>query len=124
MNRRAKTLFSLSALAAAAVCLGACGKLGDLDRPAPFGSTTSREQQQYNAEKAAANRANGESNVNQSATSQTNGDYTYNDGAKDPALQVMRTSPPAGAPPSPFDSKSGGGGVLPDPYADPNTVPR
>jgi hypothetical protein len=120
MTRPLKLNLAIPA-AIALLALGACGKQGVLDRPAPlFGS---KEQAQYNAEKAAASRANGESNAAQSATSQTNGDYTYSDGSKDPALQPMRSSPPPGAPPSPFDSNSIGG-VLPDPYADPNRAPR
>jgi hypothetical protein len=108
------------ALALAAVALGACGKQGALDRPAPlFG----KDRAEYEAQKAAAAKANGESKVNESATSQTNGDYTYGDGAKDPALAPLRSSPPPGATPSPFDN-SAPGGVLPDPYADPNRAPR
>jgi hypothetical protein len=105
----------------ATLALGACGKQGLLDRPAPLFGTSARAD--YLRQKAAAERANGEANTAQSATSQTNGDYTYRDGAKDPALAPMRSLPPPGAPPSPFDSKTGGG-VLPDPYADPNRAPR
>ncbi len=127
MIRSIKTTLALGGLAAA-LALGACGKQGDLDRPGPlFGGGKKADAQadaQYAAEKAAAKRANGQSRENQSATSQTNGDYTQdNDGTKDPNLQVLRSSPPPGAPPSPFDSRPMGG-VLPDPYADPNTVPR
>jgi hypothetical protein len=121
MTRLLKSRLLIPAAALAALTLGACGKQGTLDRPGPlFGS---KEQAQYEAEKTAANRANGESRSAQSATSQTNGDYTYKDGPKDPALQPLRSSPPPGAPPSPFDSNPIGG-VLPDPYADPNRVPR
>jgi hypothetical protein len=110
----------LPAVLLATLGLSACGKQGLLDRPAPLFGYNARAE--YLREKAAAERANGESNTAQSATSQTNGDYTYGDGAKDPALQPQRSAPPPGRPPSPFDSK--GGGVLPDPYADPNRAPR
>jgi hypothetical protein len=61
MTRLLKTAMSLPVLAAALVSLGACGKLGELDRPAPIFSS--------------------------------------------------------------FDSRPIGG-VLPDPYADPNGTPR
>jgi predicted small lipoprotein YifL len=122
MNRTLKTAVSLPVLAAALLALGACGKLGNLDRPAPLFSSKQRSQEA--AERAAANRAKGEATADQSATSQTNGDYTQDrDGAKDPNLAPLRSSPPPGAPPSPFDSRPIGG-VLPDPYADPNTTPR
>jgi predicted small lipoprotein YifL len=122
MTRLLKIALSAPILAAALVSLGACGKLGELDRPAPVFSSKQRATE--NAERAAANRANGESRADQSATSQTNGDYTQDrDGAKDPALRPLRSSPPPGAPPSPFDSRPMGG-VLPDPYADPNGTPR
>ncbi len=124
-----KTSMVLSGVAAIALlALGACGKEGDLDRPGPLFQAKARADAQadakYAAEKAAARRANGESNTDQSATSQTNGDFSQDrDGSKDPNLQVLRSAPPPGAPPSPFDSRPTGG-VLPDPYADPNTVPR
>jgi len=100
--------------------LAACGKQGSLDRPGPlFGSTRS----QVRAEREAAARANSETATTSSATSQTNGDYSQpSDGAKDPALLPFRTNPPAGAlNPS---GGTGGNGVLPDPYADPNRAPR
>jgi hypothetical protein len=100
--------------------LAACGKQGALERPGPlFGGGKS----QARLEREAAARANGEANRNSAATSQTNGDYTQaSDGAKDPALQPIRSNPPPGVPPSPFGSRTGG--VLPDPYADPNRAPR
>jgi hypothetical protein len=106
----------------AAVTLGACGKQGMLDRPAPlFGSQARAE---YLREKRAADRANGQSNASQSATSQTNGDYSVpGDGSKDPALKPLRSDPIPGATPNPFGPRPMGG-VLPDPYADPNTAPR
>jgi hypothetical protein len=96
--------------------LAACGKQGQLDRPGPlFGSKR--------AQREAADRAKSEPNPDSSATSQTNGDYSQaSDGAKDPALAPIRSNPPPGMPSSPFGSQSGG--VIPDPLADPNRVPR
>ena len=99
-----------------ALGLAACGKQGQLDRPGPiFGSKR--------AQREAAARANTGPSPDGSATSQTNGDYSQaSDGAKDPALAPIRSNPPPGMPPSPFGSQSGG--VIPDPLADPNRVPR
>ncbi len=99
--------------------LAACGKQGSLDRPGPFGNTRS----QARAEREAAARANDLPNHDSSATSQTNGDYSQaSDGAKDPALLPFRSSVPQGAlNPS---GGTGGNGVIPDPFADPNRVPR
>jgi hypothetical protein len=120
MSRMLKPLLIVPAVAMAALALGACGKQGTLDRPAPlFG----KARAEYEAQKAAAARANGRSKADESATSQTNGDYTYNDGSKDPALQPLRSAPPPGAGPTPFDTNPIGG-VLPDPYSDPNRAPR
>ena len=102
-----------------ALGLAACGKQGELDRPGPLFPRRSEAR----AERQAAARADGEANRNSTATSQTNGDYSQpSDGAKDPALQPYRSNPPPGAP-NPFGG-SGGGGVLPDPVADPNRAPR
>lgn len=103
-----------------ALGLAACGKQGALDRPGPlFGSKRSEARR----EREAAARANDQPNHDSAATSQTNGDYSQpSDGAKDPALLPFRTNPPAGAPnPS---GGTGGHGVIPDPLADPNRVPR
>ncbi len=112
--------FLVPAVLLTTLALGACGKQGSLDRPAPlFG----RARSQYEAQRAAANRAKGEANTDQSATSQTNGDYSQAaDGAKDPALRPLRSDPTLGRPNDPFGS--GPGGSLPDPYADPNRTPR
>jgi hypothetical protein len=111
----------IPAVLLAALALGACGKQGMLDRPAPlFGQARA----DYLRQKRAADRATTEGNGNQSATSQTNGDYTYHgDGTKDPALQPLRSDPIPGAAPNPFGSRPMSG-VLPDPYADPNRTPR
>jgi len=101
--------------------LTACGKQGSLDRPGPlFG----RPRSEHRVMRDAAARANGEQDKSQtSATSQTNGDYSQpGDGAKDPALIPQRTAPPPGAINNGLSG--GGGGVLPDPYADPNRSPR
>jgi hypothetical protein len=100
--------------------LAACGKQGTLDRPGPlFGSTRSEARR----EREAAARANQQPNADAGATSQTNGDYSQaSDGAKDPALLPFRSSPPQGAiNPS---GGTGGNGLLPDPIADPNRIPR
>jgi hypothetical protein len=105
-----------------AIALSACGKQGLLDRPAPLFGSQARAD--YIREKRAADRANGEASTDARATSQTNGDYSVQgDGSKDPALQPLRSDPIPGAAPSPFGSQ-GVGGVLPDPYADPNRAPR
>lgn len=103
--------------------LGACGKQGLLERPAPLFGESARAEY-FRAQRAAA-RANGESNADQSATSQTNGDFTQQSdgGSKDPALTPLRSDPIPGATPSPFGGRSMSG-VLPDPYADPNRTPR
>jgi hypothetical protein len=102
-----------------ALDLAACGKQGSLDRPGPlFGSGS-----QNRAMRQAAARANNESKSNSSANSQANGDYSQaSDGAKDPALLPFRSNPPPGAP-NPFGQPPSTG-VLPDPYNDPNRVPR
>jgi hypothetical protein len=99
--------------------LAACGKQGALDRPGPlFGSQRSEARR----EREAAARANDQVNHDSAATSQTNGDYTQpSDGAKDPALLPFRTNPPPGAPNT---RGTGGNGLIPDPTADPNRVPR
>ena len=104
-----------------ALGLSACGKLGSLDRPGPLFSNPQRSQQR--AEREAAARAAGEKNADTSATSQTNGDYSQaSDGAKDPALAPIRSDPTSGINEGPLTGRTGG--VLPDPYANPNTAPR
>ena len=112
------------ALGLLALDLAACGKQGELDRPGPlFGPLKQQHRSTARAERDAAARANGEANRNSSATSQTNGDYSLpSDGAKDPALQPFRSNPPPGAP-NQFGG-AGGGGVIPDPFNDPNRAPR
>ena len=112
---------AICAISLAALGLGACGKQGSLDRPAPL--IGERAKAEYRAQRAAAARGAGEASADGSATSQTNGDYSQPaDGAKDPALTPMRSAPIPGASPSPFSKPSGG--LLPDPFADPNRVPR
>ena len=81
-----------------------------------------RPRSEHRAMRDAAARANGEQDQTQtSATSTTNGDYTR--GGRDPALTPSRTPPPPGAINNGL-SGGGSGGVLPDPYADPNRAPR
>jgi hypothetical protein len=103
--------------------LAACGKQGALDRPGPlFGGGQTRSSTR--AQRAAADRAANQASPDSSATSQTNGDYSQpSDGAKDPALTPMRSSPPPGMPSDPLGN-NGRGGVLPDPFSDPNRAPR
>jgi hypothetical protein len=112
----------IPAVVLGALAVSACGKQGALDRPAPlFGR---QAQSDYLRQKRAADRANGEASTDKSANSQTNGDYSQSkDGSKDPALRPMRSAPIPGAANDPFGSRSTGG-VLPDPYADPNSTPR
>ena len=108
------------ALALLSLDLAACGKQGSLDRPGPLFQRRSEHRQMRDA----AARANGEkSSTDTSATSQTNGDYSHaSDGAKDPALLPLRSNPPPSMNTGPFSTT--GGGVLPDPYNDPNRAPR
>jgi hypothetical protein len=110
----------LAAIGLSSVGLAACGKQGALERPGPLFQRRSTAR----AEREAAARANAQANPNSSATSQTNGDYSQaSDGAKDPALAPYRSNPPPGAPYNQLGS-SRSGGVLPDPYSDPNRAPR
>ena len=99
--------------------LAACGKQGALDRPGPlFGSKRSEARR----EREAAARANDLPSNASAATSQTNGDYSQpSDGAKNPALLPFRTNPPPGVT---NQRGTGGNGLIPDPTADPNRVPR
>ncbi len=111
----------ITAALVGAMGLSACGKLGSLDRPGPLFDNHARSQAR--AEREAAARASGESSKDGSATSQTNGDYSQaSDGAKDPALRPIRSDPMPGISQGPLSGRTGG--VLPDPYADPNRAPR
>ena len=100
-----------------ALALGACGKEGQLDRPAPlFGAKAKAEYRAQQAREAAARRA----------AKATAGDPAppppdYQRG--DPSLDPMRASPVPGAPSTPFDHPNGGG-ALPDPFDNPNAQPR
>jgi hypothetical protein len=107
-----------------ALDMAACGKQGSLDRPGPLFGGQPQHRSQARIEREAAARANSQANPNSGATSQTNGDYSQpSDGAKDPVLQPYRSNPPPGAP-NQFGGNGGGGGVIPDPFSDPNRVPR
>jgi hypothetical protein len=108
------------ALGFLALDLAACGKQGSLDRPGPlFGSARSQERR----ERAAAGRADQQTNPTPGTTSQTNGDYSQSaDGAKDPALLPFRSNPPPGAP-NQFGTTPSAG-TLPNPINDPNRIPR
>ena len=107
-------------LAGAVLALAACGKEGSLDKPAPlFGAKAKAE---YKAEQdreaaEAKKQARGDNSVPNPAPATP----AYDRG--DPALDPIRAAPPVGAPPTPYDSSTLGG-VLPDPYANPNAQPR
>jgi hypothetical protein len=108
-----------SAALIGAVAMAGCGKQGKLDQPAPlFGA---KAQAEYKAEKereirqARANRR-GDNSVPDPAPPAM-------DAGRDPALDPLRASPTPGAPPNPFNN-SGPGGVLPDPYSNPNAQPQ
>jgi predicted small lipoprotein YifL len=109
----------IPALVMALLGLAACGKQGQLDRPAPlFGAKAKAE---YEAQRLAAAKAEADP---QSGSAQTNGDFSQDadGGSKDPELAPIGSNPIPGANPSPFGSRPGG--VLPDPYADPTRAPR
>lgn len=115
------TRYLIHAILLSALALGACGKQGSLDRPAPLLGAKARAD--YARERAAARQGAAVSSADQSANSQTNGDYSQSpDGAKDPALKPSRSDPTQGAAPNPFEGRVGG--ALPDPFADPNSAPR
>ena len=110
---------SISSALILALGLGACGKVGSLDRPAPlFGSNA---KAQYAAEKkrehqqAIANRA-GDKGSDQPPPAP---DY----GQGNPTLDPQRAAPTPGAASNPF-SNPNSGGVFQDPVADPNALPR
>jgi hypothetical protein len=112
-------IISVSSALVLALALGACGKVGSLDRPAPlFGANAKKE---YAAEKkrehdqALANRA-GDKGSN---TPPPPPDY----GQGDPTLDPQRATPVPGAATNPF-SNTNSGGVFQDPVADPNALPR
>jgi hypothetical protein len=115
------TLARLAAGAAliGALALGACGKEGSLDRPAPlFGS---KAKSDYTAEKkreARQARAN-RSGDNGGDPAPPAPDY----GQGDPSLDPQRAAPTPGAAPNPF-SNPNAGGLLQDPVANPNALPR
>jgi hypothetical protein len=110
------------ALGLLALDLAACGQQGVLERPGPLFGSAARPRSTERAERTAAARASGEPGA-ASGTSQTNGDYSQaSDGAKDPALTPFRTNPPPGAPNPAGQPPSSG--VIPNPFNDPNRVPR
>jgi predicted small lipoprotein YifL len=113
-------LFVLS-LFAAAVSLGACGKQGDLERPAPLFGAKAREA--YAKEQALKDKKGPDGNGTPNASGENNaGDATdvvapAPDTAQTTPLP-QRTAPIPGSGPDPFSS--GPQGALPNPYADPN----
>ena len=118
----ASNIVSKTALSAAligALMLGACGKVGSLDRPAPlFGR---KDKAEYAAEKkreqiqARMNRA-GDKGGDPAPPPP---DY----GQGDPALDPTRAAPVPGAAANPF-SNSNSGDLMQDPVANPNALPR
>jgi hypothetical protein len=110
---------ALSAAVLGALALGACGKVGSLDRPQPlFGR---KDKAEYAAEKkreqmqARANRA-GDKGGDPAPPPP---DY----GQGDPALAPTRAAPVPGAESNPF-SNPNSGGLMQDPVANPNALPR
>ena len=102
-----------------ALALGACGKEGSLDRPAPlFGAKAKADyaaEKQREARQALANRRGAAAGD----PAPPPPDY----GQGDPALDPPRASPTPGAAPSPFENPNSGG-LLQDPAANPNALPR
>jgi hypothetical protein len=84
---------------AAALTLSACGKQGELERPAPLWGA---KRAAYEREKAAEARAK---------------EATSKPGEAAPPVMPARSAPMPGAKPDP--SQSAPPGVLPDPYARP-----
>jgi len=106
MNRPSWMLVAVGAFA-----LGACGKVGTLDRPAPlFGE---KAKAQYRADQAAAAaRARTERQAGEpEALPPDTGPDSYANPAPARTLPIQGMNPsPSGSPPP---------GVLPDPYANP-----
>ncbi|HUO22288.1 MAG TPA: hypothetical protein VMU59_07205 [Caulobacteraceae bacterium] len=110
---------TLCAALLGALALSACGKVGSLDRPAPlFGR---KDKAEYAAEKkreqmqARANRA-GDKGGDPAPPAP---DY----GQGDPTLDPARAAPTPGAASNPF-SNPNSGGLMQDPVANPNALPR
>ena len=118
-NRLALFRLATGAALIGALALAGCGKEGSLERPAPlfgakakadFAAEKKREQRQALADRRGA----------------TSGDPpppAPDYGQGDPALNPMRASPTPGAAPNPFDNPNSGG-LLQDPAANPNALPR
>lgn len=118
------TRLTLSRLAAAGVLIGAlglggCGRQGSLERPAPlFGAKAKAE---YAAEKRRAAR---QARANRSADASGDPAPPAPDyGQGKPDLDPLRASPPPGSGNNPFYN-SNSGGLLQDPVANPNALPR
>ncbi len=113
------TRLAAAAALIGALALGACGKQGALDRPAPlFGS---KAKSDYDAEKKREARQ-----AQANRRGDTGGDPAppapdYGQG--DPALDPQRAAPTPGAAPNPFNNPNSGG-LLQDPAANPNALPR
>lgn len=115
---------ALALLLASAAALSACGKQGDLERPAPlFGERAKAEYAREKAEADAAKRGSDGNAAQGNASGQNNaGDDTDvvnppRDSAASTPLPP-RTAPITGQSPDPF--RGSPGGVLPDPYNNPN----
>ena len=99
--------------------LGACGKVGSLDRPAPlFGRKAKAEYAAEKRRERAQRRANkaGDKGGDPAPPAP---DY----GQGDPSLAPMRASPVPGAANNPFGNSSPGG-LMQDPVANPNALPH
>ena len=126
MTSRLLTLaLPLLGLALAAPALSACGRQGDLDRPAPLFGAKARAQYEANeaARKAGEPLDKDGNAIKGNASGQDNaGDATdvvippTDDDTTTPLPQ--RTAPITGTSPDPFSSQPQG--ALPNPYADPN----
>ena len=111
-------------LLAGAAGLSACGRQGDLERPAPLFGAKARAQYEANkAAEAAGEELDKDGNARPNASGADNaGDDT--DVVAPPTDDVtttplpQRTAPITGTSPDPFGS--GPQGALPNPYANPN----
>jgi|GEM_PF-477565 len=111
-------------LTTVAVALSACGRQGDLERPAPlFGERAKAQYEANKAAKAAGEELDKDGNAKPNASGQDNaGDDTdvvappVDDATTTPLPQ--RSAPITGTSPDPFGS--GPQGALPNPYQNPN----
>lgn len=110
MNRRLAAL-ALTGLFTGALALGACGKQGELERPAPLWGDKAKAE--YQAQKKR------EQEEREAAAANGGSSTLVRPGPGDPGQPGVpaRTAPIPGGPQDP--GASGPPGVLPDPYARP-----